>query len=82
VLNACRGWRFVEEGTWSAKSAAAAWARGRLEDPAGVDAALAARTTGEALDRAAVAAVVERVAARVDAELAAGVARRARAASP
>jgi hypothetical protein len=33
VLNDCRAWRFVETGTWSSKSEAAAWAMEREGDP-------------------------------------------------
>jgi Domain of unknown function (DUF4111) len=43
VLNASRGWRFAEEGVWSSKDEAGAWARDRTGDPATVDTALAAR---------------------------------------
>jgi Domain of unknown function (DUF4111) len=43
VLNACRGWRFTEEGVWSSKDHAGAWALGRTDDPATVEAALAIR---------------------------------------
>ena len=43
VLNACRGWRFTEEGVWSSKDDAGAWALPRTDDPATVRAALAVR---------------------------------------
>jgi hypothetical protein len=43
VLNACRGWRFAEEGVWSSKNDAGAWALARTDDPATVEAALAIR---------------------------------------
>lgn len=43
VLNACRAWRWAKEGVWSAKTAAAQWSLERLDDPAPVHAALAAR---------------------------------------
>lgn len=43
VLNACRSWRFAEEGVWSSKEAGAKWARPRVEDPAVIDAALEIR---------------------------------------
>jgi hypothetical protein len=46
VLNACRGWRFAEEGVWSSKADAARWARPRVEQPALLDRAM------EALDNA------------------------------
>jgi Domain of unknown function (DUF4111) len=66
VLNACRAWRFAEEGRWSSKRDAAAWARSRLADPAVVDAAVALRHGGAAeLDPDAARALVERVEAAV-----------------
>ena len=43
VLNACRGWRFTEEGVWSSKDEAGAWALARTDDPATVEATLAVR---------------------------------------
>ena len=63
VLNACRAWRYAVEGTWSSKGEAARWARPRLADPSVVDAALARRVgaPGDAVDRTAVAALVDRV---------------------
>lgn len=67
VLNACRAWRFVEEGRWHSKSEAADWARGRVEDPATIDGAPAARV-GDAdapLDPDGVRALVLRVRERV-----------------
>ena len=71
VLNACRGWRFTEEGVWSSKRAAAAWARPRSDDPALLDAALATRAGDRShpLDPARVAAFTGRVLARVEREL-------------
>jgi hypothetical protein len=46
VLNACRAWRWLDEGVWCSKRAAGAWARGRLEAPEVVDRALAVRYGG------------------------------------
>jgi hypothetical protein len=43
VLNASRGWRYVEEGVWSSKDDAGAWALPRTDDPSLVVAALAIR---------------------------------------
>lgn len=43
VLNACRSWRYAEEGVWSSKEDAAEWARSRTEDPSIIDSALAIR---------------------------------------
>ena len=43
VLNAVRARRFLDEGVWSSKAAAAAWARARLPRGDLVDAALAMR---------------------------------------
>jgi hypothetical protein len=43
VLNASRGWRYVEEGGWSSKDDAGAWALPRTDDPSLVEAALAIR---------------------------------------
>jgi streptomycin 3"-adenylyltransferase len=40
VLNACRAWRFADEGVLSSKTAGAEWARGRVDDPSPIDAAL------------------------------------------
>jgi hypothetical protein len=54
ILNACRALRFAIDDTWVSKPAAAAWARPRVDDPALVDAALAARRDGRPLDRARV----------------------------
>ena len=61
VLNACRAWRWARTGRWTSKRAAAEWARGRISDPAAIDAALAARATGETLDPATVAGFVDAV---------------------
>jgi predicted nucleotidyltransferase len=73
VLNACRTWRFVEEGVWSSKPAAGAWVLERVDDPALVRAALAVRSGQMSnggsdecpLDPQAVRAFVLRVAERV-----------------
>src|SRR4029450_7535218 len=43
ALNACRAWRFTEEGVWSSKDDAGAWALPRPDDPPTVRAALAVR---------------------------------------
>lgn len=58
VLNACRAWRWSEEGTWAPKPAAARWARARAHDTTAIDAAIAAREDdgsspldGEAVER-------------------------------
>jgi len=71
VLNACRGWRFTDEGVWSSKRDAAAWARPRSGDPALLDDALAARAGdhSRALDPARVDAFTRRVLERVEREL-------------
>lgn len=71
VLNACRGWRFTEEGVWSSKRDAAAWARPRTGDPALLDAALAIRAGDHAhpLDPARVRAFSQQVLERVEREL-------------
>jgi hypothetical protein len=68
VLNACRAWRWVEEGTWSPKPAAAAWARARADDPGVIDAALAARAADGAssLENNAVERFVTSVERRVE----------------
>jgi hypothetical protein len=67
VLNACRGWRFAEEGVWSSKDDAGAWALGRTDDPATVRAALAVRhgDRSHALDPARVDAFQRRVTERL-----------------
>jgi hypothetical protein len=51
VLNSCRAWRYLEEGRWSSKTDAAAWAgeRATPEEAALVDAALA-RRHGRSID--------------------------------
>lgn len=43
VLNACRAWRFIENGEWAAKSRAGWWAAARSEHPDAVLLALARR---------------------------------------
>jgi hypothetical protein len=74
VLNACRGWRFAEEGVWCSKRDAAAWARARGGDPATLEAALAARHGDHRrpLDPVRARAFQRRVAERVERELAGG----------
>jgi len=47
VLNACRTWRYAEEGVLSSKSEGGQWARSRTVAPSLIDAALATRR-GEA----------------------------------
>jgi hypothetical protein len=71
VLNACRGWRFTEEGVWSSKRDAGAWARPRTGDPGLIDAALAVRAGDRSrpLDPARVDAFTRRVLERVEREL-------------
>ena len=68
VLNACRGWRFTEEGVWSSKDDAGAWALSRTDDPATVRAALAVRhgDRSATLDPARVDAFQRRVLDRVE----------------
>jgi Aminoglycoside adenylyltransferase, C-terminal domain len=68
VLNACRGWRFTEEGVWSSKDDAGAWALDRSDDPATVSAALAVRhgDRSRTLDPARVDAFQRRVLDRVE----------------
>jgi hypothetical protein len=61
VLNACRAWRWAEEGVWSSKTAAGAWARTRTDDGELVEAAAAARADGRSLDAARVRLFVEGV---------------------
>ena len=43
VLNACRAWRFGEEGALGSKLEGAAWARSRWPDPGLIDSAVALR---------------------------------------
>jgi ADP-ribose pyrophosphatase YjhB (NUDIX family) len=40
VLNACRAWRFVDEGVLCSKTAGGEWARERVGDPSTIDVAL------------------------------------------
>ena len=49
VLNACRAWRYAEEGVWSSKADAATWLRARSGLPV-IEAALRAREVGGAVD--------------------------------
>jgi hypothetical protein len=74
VLNACRGWRFTEEGIWSSKDDAGAWALARTDDPATVEAALAVRSGDRSatLDPARVDAFQRRIRERVRRALAQG----------
>ena len=48
LLSACRSWAWASDGRWRSKSDSARWARSRLPDPGGVDAALRLRA-GEAV---------------------------------
>jgi hypothetical protein len=68
VLNACRSWRYAEEGVWFSKDAAAGWARSRTEDPSIIDSALAIRRGNGScyLDPAKVRAFVLGVKARIE----------------
>jgi streptomycin 3"-adenylyltransferase len=43
VLNACRAWRYVDEGLICSKTAGAEWARERLDDASAIDHALGHR---------------------------------------
>ena len=67
VLNACRSLRYAEEGVWSSKPEAGAWALERVDERGLVAYALAARESGEPLGRERVADFLERVASRLDA---------------
>lgn len=63
VLNACRAWRFAEEGVLGSKFEGAAWARARWADTDVIDAAVALRHGRDAaLDAAAVDALLAAVA--------------------
>lgn len=69
VLNACRSWRYAEEGVLSSKDDAAGWARSRAEDPSVIDSALAIRRgerPSRRLDDAEVRAFVLSVKARIE----------------
>jgi hypothetical protein len=71
VLNACRAWRWVEDAAWSPKLEAARWARVRTDDPAIIDAAVAARETNGArvLDPRTVERFVANVERRIERSL-------------
>lgn len=43
VLNACRAWRYLDEGLLSSKTAGGEWARERVSEPSTIDAALSHR---------------------------------------
>jgi hypothetical protein len=68
VLNACRSWRYAEEGVWSSKDNAAAWAGSRTEDPSLIDSALEIRRGNRPryLDPAEVRAFVLDIKGRVE----------------
>jgi streptomycin 3"-adenylyltransferase len=68
VLNACRDWRYVEDGVICSKIEGARWARGRLADPWLVDAALQwqARGDGPVLDVGEVEVLLAQVVARLE----------------
>ncbi len=63
VLNACRAWRYLDEGVLCSKIDGGQWARRRVQDPQIIDAALARqRLPSDApLDQAVAGAFVRRV---------------------
>lgn len=66
VLNACRAWRFVEEGVLGSKLDGATWVRRRWPDPGVIDAAVALRRGGDAaLEDSAVDDLLSAVLARL-----------------
>ncbi len=67
VLNACRAWRFVDEGVLGSKLEGAAWARERWPDTDVIDAAVALRQGEDAaaLDESAVDDLLSAVLARL-----------------
>jgi hypothetical protein len=66
VLNACRAWRFAEEGVLGSKLEGAAWARVRWAEPGLIDAAVALRRGEDALlEESAVEALLAAVANRL-----------------
>jgi hypothetical protein len=68
VLNACRAWRFAEDGVLASKLEGAAWARARWPDPESIDAAVALRRgEGAVLEDARVDELLSTVAARLHA---------------
>ena len=69
VLNAARAWQYAEQGAWSSKPDAAAWASARSGDSALIENALALRSGAGrgALARAEVAAFLKRARAAVEA---------------
>jgi hypothetical protein len=68
VLNACRAWRYVQEGVWSSKDDAAGWALPRAKDPSLVAAAVAIRhgDSSRGLDPIQVQEFVRGVQAKVE----------------
>ncbi len=63
ILNVCRAWRYLEEGSLVSKPEAGEWARSKLEDSALVDAALAKRRgdTSQSLSDAEVKGFCQRI---------------------
>jgi hypothetical protein len=49
LLSACRSWAWATDGRWRSKTESARWARTRVRDPGGIDAALRLRA-GEAAE--------------------------------
>jgi aminoglycoside adenylyltransferase-like protein/nucleotidyltransferase-like protein len=69
VLNACRAWRYAEEGSWSSKPEGATWASDRSGDSALIQHALALRSGAQTAPLASVevARFLERARAAVEA---------------
>jgi hypothetical protein len=67
VLNACRSWRYAQEGVMSSKDDAAVWALSHAKDPSIIDSALAIRkgNRSRSLDAAEVRAFVLSVKERI-----------------
>jgi hypothetical protein len=68
VLNACRSWRYAEEGVMSSKKDAAEWARSRTDDSSIIDSASRIRhgDGSRSLDPAEIRAFVLSVKARIE----------------
>lgn len=72
VLNACRAWRYAEEGELGSKAAAAEWARQKTADPETIDTALRIRRGARAeLPEPGMAEVLDHAQAALNAALAA-----------